>query len=113
MKITKGQLRRLIRESLGDEFGPGGADDNRPWGSYAEKSGADYSDVITMSPNADSILVDGRETYIRSAPDQLEASSGVPMLPDTADALIAELERQWESGYVELGVEYKDGKWSW
>ncbi len=106
MKITKRQLRRLIIESLNE-------DPSRPWGSYAEKGESSFSDVIVMSPNGDSVLVDGMETYIQDVPSQLQYASGVEMSDIDADNLIFALEDQQASGYVELGVEYKNGKWSW
>jgi hypothetical protein len=116
MRIKKSQLRRLIRESL-DDWGMGPdviKDPKRPWGSeYAQKKEDSFSDVILMSPHGDSVLVDGLETYIQDVPSQLEYASGFPVDDKTGAALVAELQRQEESGYVELGVEYKNGKWSW
>jgi hypothetical protein len=119
MKITKRQLRKIIRESL-NEMHPGDwdkpgveKDPQRPWGTYAEKGGDSFSDVIMMSPNGDSVLVDGRETYIQDVPAQIQAASGIEMSDTDADNLIFALEDQMQSGYVELGVEYKDGQWSW
>jgi len=107
MKVTKRQLRRLIREVF--------LESEQPWGSYAEKSSSSYSDVITMSPHGDSVLVDGMETYVTDVPQQLEHASGFPMDDIEADKLIAALDKQMSSGYVELSVEYKNGKWggSW
>ena len=119
MKITKQQLRRIIRESL-NEMHPGDwdkpgveKDPKRPWGTYAEKSEEGFYDVIVMSPNGDSVLVDGMETYPQDVPSQLHHASGIEMSDVDADNLIFALEDQMQSGYVELGVEYKDGKWSW
>ena len=133
MKITRKQLRRIIREASGDfrtvsdeEFEytslaayRGGLrdlvplDPKRPWGSYAEKKDDYYGDTIVMSPHGDSVLVDGLETYIQDVPSQLHHASGFEMSDTDADNLIFELETQEQDGYVELGVEYKDGKWSW
>ena len=48
LKITKRQLRRIIREST--------------YGSYAKQSPGSYSDVIVMSPTGDSVLVGGMES---------------------------------------------------
>jgi hypothetical protein len=119
MKITRLHLRRIIRESL-NEMHPGDwdkpgveKDPQRPWGTYAEKSEESFYDVIIMSPNGDSVLVDGMETYAQDVPSQLQHASGIKMSDVDADNLIFALEDQLESGYVELGVEYKDGKWSW
>tara|TARA_Y100000310_G_C20427365_1_gene689726 strand:- start:46 stop:465 length:420 start_codon:yes stop_codon:yes gene_type:complete len=139
MRITKKQLGRLIREALiaeagdpnlpradqpiemvdeiefGDwDMGPNVTKDpDRPWGSYADKDSGKYWDVIVMSPNGDSVLVDGRETYIQDVPSQIQATSGIEMSDVDADNLIFALETQEQDGYIELGVEYKDGKWSW
>jgi hypothetical protein len=121
MRITRRKLRRIIKESLnetlpGDEFGPGGADEDRPWGTYARHPRNDddhFWDTIMMSPNGDSLLVDGRETYLEDVPSQITATSGIEMNDTDADNLIFALETQMQDGYVELGVEYKDGKWSW
>ena len=51
MKITKRQLRGLIREAMK---------------SYAKMAddGSYYEDVIVMSPNGDSVLVDGELSLI-------------------------------------------------
>ncbi len=105
MKITERQLRGLIRETLNEN--------QRPWGSYSEKGGNSYRDTITMSPNGDSVLVDGMETYITDVPQQLEHVSGFPMSDTDGDNLIFALEDQMSGGYVELSVEYENGKWSW
>ena len=100
---------------MGDmnDYGPGGADKDRPWGTYADKDDGKYWDTIMMSPNGDSLLVDGRETYLQDVPSQIHAASGIEMSDVDADNLIFVLEDQMQSGYVELGIEYKDGKWSW
>ena len=106
MKITKRQLRRIIKEAIEDTIAP-----DKPWGSYSEKGGDYYSDTIIMSPNGDSLLVDGRETYLQDVPTQLEMASGISMEPAFAQALMRELERQMRSGYVEKVVEFQSGKW--
>ena len=107
MKITKRQLRKIIREAV---------DSVRPFGTYATEFGPGpepyYDDVIVMSPYGDSVLVDGMETYIGDVPQQLELTSGFSMSPAEGDELVKELERQMLDGYVELGVTYQDGKWS-
>jgi hypothetical protein len=133
MKITRRQLRRIIREASGDfrtvsdaEFEDtslaayrGGlrdlvpSDPKRPWGSYASVDDETYSDTIVMSPNGDSVLVDGLETYIQDVPSQLHHASGFEMSDTDANNLIFALETQEQDGYVELGIEYKNGKWSW
>ena len=120
MKITRRQLRQLIKEAIEDwdeaEYDRGYQDgldgmpvagdatvdydagyedgqqdatlpegrsylneDNRPWGSYAEKKDDYFSDTLVMSPNGDSVLVDGLETYTQDVPTQLEYVSGFPL----------------------------------
>tara|TARA_Y100000310_G_scaffold260452_1_gene269390 strand:- start:1998 stop:2330 length:333 start_codon:yes stop_codon:yes gene_type:complete len=110
MRITKKQLRRIIREAVRDLVP---SDPTRPWGSYSEVDADTYSDVIVMSPNGDSVLVDGQETYIQDVPSQLEYASGFEMSDVDADNLIFALENQQQDGYVELGVSYENGQWGW
>ena len=66
MKITKRQLRRIIKEAL---------------------QGETWSTVISMSPNGDSVLVKGREVDPRSIAYELEAASGQSIPPDEAKDL--------------------------
>jgi hypothetical protein len=100
MKITRRQLRRLIREAQ--------------WPSFAQKGSSEYSDVITMSPtDADSVLVNGKETYVEEVPQELSIASGFPMNDTDSDNLIFALQDQMSDGSVELSVEYNNGKWSW
>jgi len=107
MKITKRRLRKIIREAV---------DSVRPFGTYATEFGPRpepyYSDVIVMSPNGDSVLVDGRETYVQDVPQQLELASGFPMSPNDADIVVRKLMKQMRSGYVELEVTYQNGRWN-
>ena len=109
MKITRRQLRKIIKE-VRDLVPP---DPSRPWGSYAENKQDSYYDVIVMSPNGDSLLVDGVETYLHDVPSQLEAVSGFPMEGNDPDNLIFALENMVEEGYVELEVTYENGQWGW
>ena len=130
MRITKNQLRRIIREALNDdtpirtvsdeEFAQTAKDamykkrsGDRPWGSYSQAADDSFRDTIIMSPNGDSVLVDGMETYIYDVPQQLELVSGFPMSDTDGDNLIFALEDQMSDGYVELSVNYENGKWSW
>ena len=113
MKITKRQLKRIIRETISESRPLVPQDPKRPWGSYSQVEDESFRDVIIMSPNGDSVLVDGMETYIWDVPQQLEHVSGFPMSETDGDNLIFALEDQMQSGYVELSVEYKDGKWGW
>jgi hypothetical protein len=87
-------------------------EDDRPWGTYSKKSNDSYSDTIVMSPNGDSVLVDGLETYIQDVPSQLEYASGFPVPDMIGDVIMTELQNQEQSGYVEIGVEYKNGEWT-
>jgi|TARA_Y100000034_G_scaffold40080_1_gene49432 hypothetical protein len=106
LKVTKKQLRKIIRESIL-------AEQPRPWGSYSSKSDDSFSDVIVMSPNGDSVLVDGMETYTQDVPFQLEYVSGFHVPDMIANVLVTELERQMQQeGYVEMSVEYKNGEWT-
>ena len=86
MKITKGQLRRIIREAIQDET---------------------WTTVIRMSPNGDSVLVKGREVDPRSIAYELEAASGQSIPPDEAKDLEEELMKQFNRGYVEMPVAWK------
>ena len=116
MKISKRQLRRIIKEAMkdapirmasGDSF-------SKDWPSNVTQRGSsEYSDTIVMSPNADSVLVNGTETYIEDVPQELSIASGFPMSDTDANNLIFVLEDQMSGGYVELGVKYENGKWSW
>ncbi len=121
MRITKRQLRRIIREAIegpdavwyddyGNRLQP---DESAPWGTYAEQGDESYSDVIIMSPNGDSVLVNGQETYAQDVPSELLLASGFPLPAPAASKLVREIEQQFAAGYVELGIEYKNGKWSW
>ena len=113
MKITKRQLRRIIRESITESRPLVPQDPKRPYGTYSQTSGESFSDVIVMSPNGDSVLVDGMETHIEDVPRQLEAVSGFPMEGNDPDNLIFALEEMQQDGYIELAVSYENGQWGW
>ena len=113
MKITGRQLRRIIREAISESRPLVPQDPKRPWGSYSQTGDESFSDVIVTSPNGDSVLVDGMETYIENVPQQLEAISGFPMEGNDPDNLIFALEEMWRDGYVELAVTYENGHWGW
>jgi len=100
MKITRRQLRKIIKEA---SFG--GTAQMSDDGSY-------FRDVIVMSPNGDSVLVDGNEVYTDQVPYQLDGM-GFPMSDVDADNLIFVLEEMMADGYVELMVTYENGRWSW
>ena len=104
--VNEQKLRDIVRKLLSE-------DPKRPWGSYAKKEKDYFRDVITMSPNGDSVLVDGLETYIWDVPQQLEILSGFPMVGNDPDNLIFALEEMMQDGYVELAVTYENGHWGW
>ena len=76
------------------------------------EDGSYFRDVIVMSPNGDSVLVDGNEVYVQDVPQQLDMM-GFPMSDTDADNLIFALEDMVADGYVELMVTFEDGTWSW
>ena len=86
MKITKRQLRRIIKEALQDET---------------------WTTVIRMSPNFDSVLVKGREVDPRNIAHELEVASGQSMPADEAKRLEEELMKQFNREYVELPVAWR------
>ena len=119
MKITKRQLRDLIREAIKDEpirmrSGDSFSSPNSTSRSYAKMKddGSYYEDVIVMSPNGDSVLVDGEEVDIQDVPNHLE-KMGFPMKGNDPDNLIFALEESMVDGYVELAIKYENGVWSW
>ena len=99
MKVTKAQLRRIIRESL-NEMHPGDwdkpgveKDPQRPWGTYAEKDDGKYWDTIMMSPNGDSLFSRRpRNIPSRCTLHRLQGASGIEMSDVDADNLIFALE---------------------
>ena len=100
MKITRKQLRQIIKEAYEET-------------AEMAEDGSFFSDVIVMSPNGDSVLVDGNEVYIQDVPRQLEMM-GFPMTGNDPDNLIFALEEMMEhEGYVELEVTFENGTWSW
>lgn len=113
MKIKKSTLRRIIQEVISESRPLVPQDPNRPWGTDSQTGDESFSDVIVMSPNGDSVLVDGMETYIEDVPRQLETVSGFPMKGNDPDNLIFALEEMWRDGYVELAVSYENGQWGW
>ena len=85
MKITKKQLRRIIKEAL---------------------QGGIYSTVIVMSPAGDSVLVDGQEVDPRSIAYELEVASGQNVPSATARDLENKLMSQMRTGYVEMPISW-------
>tara|TARA_Y100001970_G_C14254249_1_gene874010 strand:- start:5748 stop:6047 length:300 start_codon:yes stop_codon:yes gene_type:complete len=99
MKITRRQLRQIIKEAYEET-------------AEMAEDGSYFRDVIVMSPNGDSVLVDGNEVYVQDVPQQLDMM-GFPMSDTDADNLIFALEDMVADGYVELMVTFEDGTWSW
>ena len=85
MKITKKQLRRIIKEVL---------------------QGENYRTVIVMSPTGDSVLIDGQEVDPRSIAYELEVASGQDVPPAMARDLENRLMSQMRTGYVEMPVSW-------
>ena len=113
MKITKRQLRRIIKEAMvdepirmvpGDSFSVSSSSGQRK--PYTKSSADTYSDVIVMSPHGDSLLVGGSETYLENVVKELEVQTGQSIPVPTAGAINAELLKQMGQGYVELPISY-------
>ena len=108
MKITKRQLRRIIKEAMADEpiqQIPG--DHFSRKSDYSKKTvGKSYSDVIVMSPAGDSVLVMGMEVDPSSISYELQVASGQKMPMSVAEKLRSELDRQLRSGYVEMPISW-------
>ena len=85
MKITKRQLRSIIKEAI---------------------QGGNYSTVIVMSPTGDSVLVDGQEVDPRSIAYELEVASGQSVPSTMARDLENKLMSQMRTGYVEMPVSW-------
>ena len=117
MKITKRQLRRLIKEAMKDEpirMASGDSFSRASTGPIPQQKGSsEYRDTIVMSPNGDSVLVNGTETYVEDVPQELSIASGFPMEGNDPDNLIFALEEMMQDGYVELEVSYENGHWGW
>ena len=124
MKITRHQLRRIIKEAMADEpirMIPGDSFSPSQLRALAQKKTASkptpmpgsFKDNIVLSPAGDSVLVKGEETEIEDVPMTLEVMTGFGMSDSDADNLIFSLEDQMSDGYVELEVSYKNGKWGW
>ena len=113
MKITKRQLRRIIRETI--EMGepitlrPGSAFNQEDLGYQAPKKlsapGA-FKDTIVMSPTGDSVLVGGEET----GPDEIDIRLYEimdQMLPPELESKLARMVmKQMANGYVEIPISW-------
>jgi len=116
MKITKRQLRRIIREAMADEpirMLPGdsfeaqpGTAGNKHLGRSRQTSKRGYKTTITLSPTGDSLLVSGGETELDFVPSALYIASGQKVPEALGDAMIDKIEKQMASGYVEVPISW-------
>ena len=111
MKITKRQLRRIIKEAIEQgETITMARGDSFPHRTRAPKSASrqsgPFKDTIVMSPHGDSLLVGGSETYLENVVKELEVQTGQSIPVPTAGAINAELLKQMDQGYVELPISY-------
>ena len=81
--------------------------------SYDVLDKGTWSDVIVMSPNGDSVLVGGEETYPEDASEQAEMRASkelgfrVPPVPEhTRNQLVNRLYDGMNNYYVEVAIEY-------
>jgi hypothetical protein len=73
---------------------------------------SEYSSTVVMSPNGDCVLVAGQETELHDVANTLSVVSGLPEIPPgQADILLDTLRTQWGSGYVEIVVTHRGGRW--
>ena len=116
MKITKRQLRRIIREAMDDEpirMIPGDSFEEQPssvgnkyLGRNQQTSKRGYKTTITLSPTGDSLLVSGSETELDFVPSALYIASGQRVPDALGDAIIDKIEKQMEDGYVEVLISW-------
>ena len=111
MKITKSQLRRIIKEVMADEpirMIPGDSFDAEMMKQRRSKKIApsDFRDTIVMSPAGDSVLVGGQETSLDNVEDTLEALSGQTLGYGDVAKLEALLKKQMAAGYVEIPISW-------
>jgi hypothetical protein len=113
MKITKRQLKRVIREAI--EMGepitlrPGSAFNQEDLKYQAPKKRStpgEFKDTIVMSPTGDSVLVGGEET----GPDELDIRLYEIMdqqLPPELESKLARMVmKQMADGYVEIPISW-------
>ena len=112
MKITKKQLKQIIKEVMtdepirmapGDSFSAGTLKSRSP--KKTQVSGG-FKDTIVMSPTGDSLLVGGVETALQNVVGELESQTSQSIPVPTAGAINAELLKQMGKGYVELPISW-------
>ena len=111
MKITKKQLRKIIKEVMADEpirMIPGDSLDAEMMKQRRSKKTAssDFRDTIVMSPAGDSVLVGGQETSPDNVEGALEALSGQMLGYGDVAKLESLLKKQMASGYVEIPISW-------
>ena len=110
MKITKRQLRRIIREAMIDEpirMIPGDsfpADVVRSSQPKRSQVSDEFKDTIVMSPTGDTLLVGGQEVALQNVVRELEIQTGQSIPIPTAGDINAKLFKQMGEGYVELPI---------
>lgn len=122
MKITRKQLRRIIKEAVSlqrlkdlegrphTEF----KDQPSTAGTDQVSRGPDYfSDTIVSGGEGDTVIVGGKEEYIENVPEALRLMTGFSMSETDADNLVFALEDQAQDGYVELQVSFENNRWNW
>jgi hypothetical protein len=111
MKITKRQLRRIIKEAIDDEpirMVPGDSFTHKDHGikSYASRTGTSFKDTIVMSPNGDSVLIGGEETDVSMLDIRLYELTGQQLGTELDDKLMRMVMKQVADGYVEIPISY-------
>ena len=111
MRITRRQLRRIIKEVMADEpirMIPGDSLDAEIMKQRRSKKTAssDFRDTIVMSPAGDSVLVGGQETSPDDVEGTLEALSGQMLGYGDVAKLEALLKKQRAAGYVEIPISW-------
>tara|TARA_Y100001963_G_C6694096_1_gene406107 strand:+ start:565 stop:942 length:378 start_codon:yes stop_codon:yes gene_type:complete len=112
MKISKRQLRRIIREAIEQDetitMRPGDSFETQPSsvGRKQQTSKRGYKTTITLSPTGDSLLVSGGEAELDFVPSALYIASGQKVPDAIGDAVIDKIEKQMASGYVEVPISW-------
>ena len=118
MKITKRQLRRIIKEPMEDEpirMIPGDsfpADALKSRRSRKPQPSGEFRDTIVMSPTGDTLLVGWQEVALQNVVRELEVQTGQSIPIQTAGDINAKLLKQHGQGYVELPISWSpDAGW--
>lgn len=110
-KITKMQLKALIREAMDDEpirqiTGDSFSPEMLKTRKRVRSTPNAFKDTIIMSPSGDVLLVGGKETQLQNAVRELEVQSGESISPRIAGDINAKLLRQMGEGYVEMPISW-------